>query len=78
MDVEWTREARNDLKKIHDFYVKYFSIDLARKTIKEVFHKVKTLENSGYIGQKEELLKHLNQGHRYLIYNHNKIIYRNS
>jgi hypothetical protein len=28
------------------------------------------------LGQEEELLKHLNQGHRYLISNHNKIIYK--
>lgn len=38
--------------------------------------KSKSLSNNPYVGQEEELLKQLNQGHRYLLVeNHYKIIY---
>ncbi len=76
MNIQWTLEAKKDLKKIYKFYVKYFSKELALKTINQTFNKVKTLELGTELGQEEELLKHLNQGHRYLISNHNKIIYK--
>ena len=76
MNIQWTLEAKKDLKKIYKFYVKYSSKELALKTINQAFNKVKTLELGTELGQEEELLKHLNQGHRYLISNHNKIIYK--
>ena len=69
-------EAKKDLKKIYKFYIKHFSEELAKKTINQALNKVKTLELGTELGQQEELLKHLNQGHRYLISNHNKIIYK--
>jgi len=76
MNIEWTLEAKKDFKKIHEFYTKHFSETLAQKIKKQVLNKVKTLELGTDLGQEEELLKHLSQGHRYLICNHNKIIYK--
>jgi len=75
MKIEWTFAAQKDLKKIFKFYTKHFSKDLAHKIIDDIFNSVKKLELGHGIGQKEELLEHFNQNHRYLIRNHNKIIY---
>ncbi|WP_027419400.1 type II toxin-antitoxin system RelE/ParE family toxin [Crocinitomix catalasitica] len=76
MHIKWTLEAKKDLKKIYKFYTKHFSVTLAQKIKGEVLNKVKTLEHGTELGQEEELLKELNQGYRYLISNHNKIIYK--
>lgn len=76
MNIEWTLEAKKDLKKIYKFYTKHFSVALAKKTVNQVLNKVKMLELGTKLGQEEALLKHLKQGHRYLISNHNKIIYK--
>lgn len=76
MNIEWTLEAKKDLKNIYMFYTKHFSKTLALKIKNEALNKVKTLELGTQLGQEEELLKFLNQGHRYLISNHNKIIYK--
>lgn len=75
MKIVWTLEAQKDLKKIYKFYAKNVSIELAQKTILQILNKVKTLELGVELGQEEEVLKHLEQGHRYLITKHNKIIY---
>lgn len=76
MNIEWTLEAKKELKKIYKFYTKHFSESFARKVIDEALDTVQTLQLGTALGQEEELLKHLNQGHRYLISNHNKIIYK--
>ena len=76
MNIEWTLEAKNDLKKIFKFYTQHFSKGLARKTIINIFNEVGILELGTKLGQEEELLKQLKQGHRYLISGHNKIIYK--
>jgi plasmid stabilization system protein ParE len=76
MDIEWTLEAKKDLKKIYKFYFKHFSVELAQKIKNQALNKVKTLRLGTELGQEENLLKHLNEGHRYLITNHNKIIYK--
>lgn len=76
MNIEWTFEAQKDLKNIFKFYSHNFSNALAQKIKNEILNKVKTLEVGKHLGQEEVLLKHLNQKHRYLISNHNKIIYK--
>ncbi|MCH8534562.1 MAG: type II toxin-antitoxin system RelE/ParE family toxin [Flavobacteriaceae bacterium] len=76
MNIEWTLEAKKDLKKIYKFYTKHFSLTIAQKIKNQALNTVKTLKLGTELGQEEELLKHLNQGHRYLISNHNKIIYK--
>ncbi len=76
MKIEWTFAAQKDLKKIFKFYTKHFSKELAHKILDDIFDSVKKLELGDGIGQKEELLKHFDQNHRYLISNHNKIIYK--
>lgn len=74
MKIVWTLEAQKDLKKIYKFYAKNVSIEIAQKTVLHILNKVKTLELGVELGQEEDVLKHLEQGHRYLIAKHNKII----
>jgi len=76
MNIEWTLEAKKDFKKIYKFYTIHFSKKIAQKIKGEVLSKVKTLELGTELGQEEGLLKHLNLGHRYLLSNHNKTIYK--
>lgn len=75
VNIEWTREAVKDLKKIYEFYVQNFSQELAQKVKNQILDKVKTLELGTELGQQEELLLK-SKGYRYLICNHNKIIYK--
>lgn len=75
MEIEWTEIAIKNVKKIHKFYCKTASKEVADKIIEPLFHYVKTLENLSEIGQEEECLKSRKQEHRYLIHGHNKIIY---
>lgn len=76
MEIKWTFEAIKDLKRIHAFYKEHFSSSLAQKISQEIITKVKALELGVNLGQKEPILEHLKQEHRYLISRHNKIIYR--
>ena len=75
MKIEWTEVAIKNTKKIHKFYCKIASKQVADKIIEPLFDFVKTLQTATDIGQLEECLKPLNQGHRYLVHNHTKIIY---
>lgn len=74
--IRWTLEAEKDILRVYDFYVENFSEKLAQKVLRDIFSKVQKLEHSPGIGQEEELLKHIEQGQRYIISNHNKIIYK--
>lgn len=76
MEIQWTETALKNVRKVYDFYCKTASEEVAGKIIEPLFHFVKTLEKMGEIGQEESTLKQLNNGHRYLVHNHLKIIYR--
>lgn len=75
-EIQWTEAALKNVRKLYHFYCKTASEEVARKIIEPLFHFVKTLENMSEIGQEEPTLKPLNDGHRYLVHNHLKIIYR--
>lgn len=74
-ELEWTNSAKNNLQKIFLFYCKIASKEVAFKIIEPIFDFVKTLEHSPKVGQEESLLKHLKKQHRYLVFEHFKIIY---
>lgn len=75
MAIEWTELAAKDLKKIYQFYCKTTNREVAQKIKNEILNRSKDLKLGSEIGQIEELIKHLNQEHRYLISNHCKILY---
>jgi plasmid stabilization system protein ParE len=75
-NIQWSSFALKNIKEIHNFYLKTASKKVANKIVDEIFHHVKTLQTTSYIGQEEILLNKLNQKHRYLVIHHCKIIYR--
>lgn len=74
-EIEWTKAALKNIKKIHAFYKKTANTETANKIVELVFETAQQLKTQDSIGQKQENLKHLNLGHRYLLSGHNKIIY---
>ena len=74
-NIQWSSFALKNIKEIHNFYLKTASKKVANKIVDEIFHHVKTLQTTSYIGQEEILLNKLNQKHRYLVIHHCKIIY---
>jgi plasmid stabilization system protein ParE len=75
-NIQWSSFALKNIKEIHNFYLKTASKKVANKIVDEIFHHVKTLQTTSYIGQEEILLNKLNQKHRDLVIHHCKIIYR--
>ena len=75
MKIEWTELAKTDLKKVYEFYCKTANREIAQKIKNSILSRSKDLELGSELGQIEELVKHLNQGHRYLLSNHCKILY---
>jgi plasmid stabilization system protein ParE len=76
MQIEWTFSAQSDLRKVYKFYELNFSVKIAQKVVSRILKTSKKLKYGKSIGQEEELLKKLNQKHRYLLSDHNKIIYK--
>lgn len=76
MNIEWTLDAKSDIKRIFKFYKDNFSEELAKKVINQVFKKVKNLELGTKLGQKEVLLLNFDENHRCLIVKYTKIIYK--
>lgn len=66
MNIVWTYPAKNDLRKIYNYYKKKVSVNLANKISDSIFSTTSILRTQN-IGVKEELLEHLNQQHRYLV-----------
>lgn len=76
MEVFITEPAKQALRDICDYYSLQGYPSYADKIRKAVISKSKSLAKNPNKGQKEELLKILEQGHRYLVVeNHYKIIY---
>ena len=75
MIINWANTAEKDLLKIYKFYKKNVSEKIAQQIVNEILQTTDRLKLGLFLGQEEELLKQFNQGHRYLLNNHNKIIY---
>jgi plasmid stabilization system protein ParE len=75
-NIQWSKLALKNLKKVHTFYIKTANNEVADKVVDELFSNIKTLEHSSFIGQLESTLKNLKKEHRYLVLQHCKIIYR--
>ncbi len=76
MEIEWTEIAKKNIRKLYKFYSKTASEEVAKKILEPLFPFVLTLKEINLIGQEEADLKHLKSGHRYLVFGHNKIIYK--
>jgi len=78
MTIVYTEQSLNSLQDLIYFLIEEQGIPL-ETTIKlrgELFDKTEKLINQPYLGQIEEYLEHLDKGHRRLIHEHIKIIYR--
>lgn len=76
MNVLVTEPANESLKEICKHYRSLAFEAYALKVRKKILEKAKSLSDNPERGQKEEMLKSLNQGHRYLLVeSHFKIVY---
>lgn len=75
MTIEWTLSASKDLKDVFEFYRKTVNRKVAQKIKNEILFTTNNLKLGTGIGQIEQRFKDLNQGHRYLLSNHCKILY---
>jgi toxin ParE1/3/4 len=78
-DVIWTQPAEDDLENIFNYYKKEASEDIAQEIVIKLLDALDIfllpkIETSK-IGQTEPSLEPFNQGHRYLVEGHYKIIY---
>jgi len=75
LKIYWTAFAKNELKKIFNFYKDEASLNVAEKLTTEITQEALIFEKQPNIGQIEELLKHRDQSFRHLVYKNYKIIY---
>lgn len=67
MKVQFTATARRRLQQIRDYHIAKGNAKKGRKITRTILKQSKLLENTPYLGQEEEYLKEMNQGHRYLL-----------
>jgi plasmid stabilization system protein ParE len=76
MKVYWTQFAEDKLEDIFAYYKFKAGINVAKEIVNGIIDTTLVLENSPYIGQKEELLEKRSMDFRYLIFKKYKIIYQ--
>jgi plasmid stabilization system protein ParE len=76
MKVIWTKTALTSLYEIYKYYKENVSITIACKVRDNILAIARQLENHTHIGQIEELLKEMKGGHRYIVKDNCKIIYK--
>jgi plasmid stabilization system protein ParE len=76
MKVIWSNFASETLKDIYDYYKEVASETIARKIKENIFIATRQLINHPESGQIEETLLQLEEGHRYLVNNNYKIVYK--
>ena len=74
--IIWTNFAISELKNIYLYYRIVASDKVADKILKSIFDGTKPLIKQPLIGAVEENLTDLGQGHRYIVVDNYKIIYR--
>ena len=67
MKVMITKPAQRRLKQIDEYYGRKGNNSYSRKLRKEIREKSKLLSEKPEIGQEEEYLKGMGQGHRYVM-----------
>lgn len=78
MNVLYTDQAINSLEECIRFYVEVQGVPLikADSLIMELFNRAEALRENPHLGQYEEYLEHLSEGHRRLVVGHIKVIYK--
>ena len=76
MKVLWTKSSLASLYDIYKYYHENVSITIAYKVRDNVLAAASQLEKHAQIGQIEELLKEMEGGHRYIVKDNYKIIYK--
>jgi len=76
MKIIWSDFAARTLKEIFNYYKTNASENIAVKIKSNVFVATKQLKKHPDSGQIETNLQHLNEGHRYLVEDNFKIIYK--
>ncbi len=78
MKVIYTDQSYESLYEVTKFLIEDLGMPIDRVLeIREVLlNKAESLSSNPYKGQGEEYLEHLNKGHRRIIEDHFKIIYR--
>lgn len=73
--VVWSDSAIEELRAIYDYFYFHAGKRVADKILNAIVDKTLLLEQTSGIGQKEEMLAHLNKEIRYLIEGNYKIVY---
>ncbi len=76
MKVLWTKSALASLYDIYKYYNENVSITIAYNVRDNILAAARQLEQHAHIGQSEELLKEMESGHRYIVKDNYKIIYK--
>ena len=76
MKVIWSDFASETLKDIYDYYKEVAGETVARKIKGNIFLTTGQLINHPESGQIEDTLVQLEEGHRYLVNNNYKIVYK--
>ncbi|MCB0597828.1 MAG: type II toxin-antitoxin system RelE/ParE family toxin [Lewinellaceae bacterium] len=76
MRVQLTATARKRYREIYDYFKSVGASKKGRRIRAQVNKKILLLRDTPMMGQEEESLVELGQGHRYLVEEHYKIIYR--
>ena len=75
MKVVWTKQAIFRLQEIYTFYKELENTTVAQHIKNKILLASGKLKNKSILRKEEELLKPLNQQHRFLISGNYKIIY---
>lgn len=73
--VVWSDTAIEELRSIYDYLCFHASKKVADKISNAIVDRTLLLEQTPRVGQKEEMLAHLNKEIRYLIEGNYKIVY---
>lgn len=73
--VFWTDSAIEELRRIYDYYCSKVGKTMADKITNSIVDITMLLKVTPQMGQKEELLSHLNKEIRYLVDGNYKIVY---
>lgn len=75
IEIFWTDFAKDQLKKIFEFYKEKAGLKIAKQILKEIIKKTNGLSYFPKVGMIEEILKDRPQNFRYVISTNYKIIY---
>jgi len=76
MKITFTHSAKLRLRNIYEYYSFEANRELAKKIRGQIFDVIILLKDNPFLGQIEELLSDLREGHRRLVKGNYKIIYK--